>query len=164
MAKKINQLKVKKDVNNVLFNAIKFAVESRVALYSKKNRNGLFSPFLFGEFLFWEGSALPKVTEVIDTINHFNATDSGAVMVDGSRLFIFVIPFDDKNKETQRVRCYLTTDPLKFSTPKQGVEKTPRSTNQKLVDRLTKVIKDFGQTLNKADQALLKEMVERYKA
>lgn len=159
----INLLKEKKDVNNVLLNAIKSGVESRVALYAtKKNRNGLFSPFLFGEFLFWEGENLPKISEVVDTINHFNSI--GGITIDATNFFIFVIPYDDKNKETQKVRCYLTADKNKFSEPKQGSERSPKSDNKKLSDRLAKIITDFGKVLSEADKASLKAMAERYKA
>lgn len=161
---KINQLKLQENVNNVLLNAIKNSVESKVALYAnKKDKNGLFSPFLFGEFLFWEDGVLPKISKVVDTINHFNSMPNG-IELDGARLRIFVIPFNNENTEAQNIRCYLTTDDKKFSQPVLRAEKAPKSDNQKLSDRLAKILADFDKVLSKADQALLTEMAERYKA
>lgn len=118
---KINMLKKVADVDQPLLNAIKNSVESKITFNAKKNKNGLFSPFLFGEFLFWEGKALPKINKVIDCINHFNAL--GGVKMEGKALRIFVIPWDESQKAPQQLRCFLTVENSKFSTVKEPTKK-----------------------------------------
>ena len=159
---KINILKEMADIDQPLLNAIRASVESKIALNTnKKNKNGLFSPFLFGEFLFWQGKALPKINKVVDTINHFNAL--GGAEWQGKTLFIFIIPYDDKNKDPQNLRVYLTTENLKFSVVKEPTKKSAPTDKSRLVSRLEKITKDFTKILSDKDKKILIEMIENYK-